>query len=96
MKLYNVLNKLYGITMMISFFGAALPVIPFIIALIIGGPTGEAISVFLSAKFYPVVMVLASIAVLFGLAAMYAGKKQDFSLKTLNREEEKKENEEDK
>ena len=91
MKLYNIFNKLYGITMMISFFSAALPVIPFIIALIIGGPTGEAISVFLSTKFYPVVMVLASVAVLFGVVAMYAAKKQDFSLKTLNREEAKEE-----
>ena len=75
--------------MMISFFAAALPVIPFAFALIIGGATGEAISLFLSTKFYPVVMVLASVAVLFGVAAMYVGKKQDFSLKTLNKGKEK-------
>lgn len=89
MKLYNILNKLYGITMMVAFFGAALPVVPFILALIIGGSTGEAIAVFLSTKFYPVVLVLASVAVLFGVVAMYAAKKQDFSLKTLNKDQEK-------
>ncbi len=89
MKIYNILNKIYGILMMISFFAAALPLIPFIIALIIGGATGEAISVFLSTKFYPWVLVLASVAVLVGLVAMYIAKKQDFSLKTLNKNADK-------
>ena len=49
-KIYNVLKKLYGITMTIAFFGGVLPLIPFIIALIIGGGeggTGETISTWL-------------------------------------------------
>ncbi len=91
MKIFEIMKKLYGILMMVSFFGAALPVIPFIVALIIGGKTGEAIATFLTAKYYPVIMVLACIAVIFGVIGMYAAKKQDFSLKTLNRKEEKKE-----
>lgn len=89
MKLYNILNKIYGITMMASFFLAALPIIPFIVAIIVGGTTAEAISLFISEKFYPVVMVLASFAVIIGLIAMYIGKKEDFSLKTLSKKEDK-------
>lgn len=89
-KLYNILNKLYGITMMVSFFAAALPVIPFIVAIIIGGSVGEAISVFLYKDFYPIVMVLACIAVIIGLIALYIGKKHDLSLKTLGKKEEEK------
>ena len=87
-KLYNILNKIYGVTMMVSFFTAALPIIPFIIAIIVGGNTGEAICLFLQTKFYPVVMVLASVAVIIGLIAMYIGKKQDFSLKTLGKKQD--------
>ena len=46
-KVYDVLKKLYGITMTVAFFGGLLPLLPFIIALIVGGGeggTGEAIS----------------------------------------------------
>ncbi len=84
-KAYIVLQKLYGITMTIAFFGGALPLIPFIIAMIIGGGdggTGEAIGTWLYKQYYPWVIALASISVLIGLVAMYVGKQEAFSTKS--------------
>ena len=80
-KLYNIFNKLYGILMTASFFGGFLPFIPFIIAIIVGGEFGEQLSLFLYNKYYPIVIVVGSTAVLFGLIAMYIGKIEGLSVK---------------
>ena len=93
-KVENVLQKIYGITLMVSFFAGLLPLIPFIIAIIIGGGeggTGEAISTWLYKQYYPWVIALASIAILIGLVSMYVGKKEAFSTKSFgnSKKEEK-------
>ncbi len=90
-KIYIFLNKLYGIVMFVGFFAGVLPVIPFILAICIGGSTGEAIAVFLAKQYYPVVIAIASIAILIGVVAMYVNKKEGFSVKELDNKE--KENE---
>lgn len=84
-KVYNILNKLYGILMFVGFFAGFLPIVPFIVAICIGGPTGEAISLFLYEKYFPVVIAIASIAVLVGVVAMYVNKKTGFSVKELDK-----------
>ena len=84
-KIYGVLKKLYGITMTVAFSGGVLPLIPFIIAMIIGGGaggTGETVSTWLYKQYYPWVIALASIAVLIGLIAMYVGKQEGLSAKS--------------
>ena len=83
-KIYKALKTLYGITMMVAFFGGVLPLIPFILAIIIGGPTGQAISVFLYKQYYPWIIALASIAVIIGLIGMYVGKQEALSAKSFN------------
>ena len=82
-KIFNILKKTYGIMMTVSFFAGGLPLIPFVIAIIIGGTTGEKIAVFLSENVYPVIIVLASIAVLIGWIAMYVGKEESLSVKEM-------------
>ena len=52
----------------------------------IGGPTAEAIAVFLYDKYYLYVIALAAIAVFVGWIAMYIGKKEGFSVKKKNQE----------
>lgn len=88
-KLFKVLNKVYGITMSLAFFGGFVPLIPFIIAIIIGGSTGEVISVFLYKQYYPWVIALASLAIVIGLIAMYVGKLEGLSVKKISTEEKK-------
>ncbi|MBQ3134222.1 MAG: hypothetical protein IJB75_00190 [Oscillospiraceae bacterium] len=89
-KLYNALNKLYGVMMFVSFFGGFVPVVPFIVALIIGGETGEKISLFLYKQYYPWVIALAALAVVVGLLAMYIGKQQGLSVKKISGDSAKK------
>ena len=86
-KIYSVLNRIYGILMTISFFAGILPLIPFIVAIIIGGETGANISNFLYRDFYPWVILLGSVSILVGLAAMYVGKLEGLSVKKVSAEE---------
>ena len=85
-KIFKILNKTYGILMSVSFFAGGIPLIPFIIALIVGGKTGEAISVFLIDEYYPWVIILGSIAIVIGLIAMYVGKLEGLSVKSVTAE----------
>lgn len=86
-KVFNILKKTYGIMMTVSFFAGGIPIIPFIIALIIGGQIGEAIAVFLYKQYYPWVIILGSIAIVIGLIAMYIGKLEGLSVKKVVAEE---------
>lgn len=86
-KIYSVLNRIYGIMMTISFFAGILPLIPFVVAIIIGGDVGANISIFLYKQFYPWVIVVGCMAVLVGLVAMYVGKKEGLSVKKASAEE---------
>ncbi len=87
-KIYGMLKKIYAIIMMVSFWAGGLPIIPFIIALIIGGSIGENISIFLIKNYYPWFIVLASVAVLIGLVALYINKNFGFSVKDLTKSNE--------
>ena len=90
-KVSNVINKLYGLLLMTSFFGGFLPLIPFVIALIIGGNTAEKICIFLYDEYYPWVIALASISVVLGLIGMYLSKQQGLSMKNLGEKKTKSE-----
>ena len=84
-KTERLLQKIYGIALTVSFFAGLIPMVPFIVAIVIGGGedgTGEAIAVWLYKQYYPWVIALASISILIGLAAMYVGKKEAFSTKS--------------
>lgn len=84
-KLYNIMNRIYGATMFVAFFGGVLPLIPFAFALIVGGSTAEAISLWLYNSYYPVIIALASIAVVIGLITMYIGKESALSTKSFKK-----------
>ncbi len=87
-KIYRVLNKTYAVMMFVSFFAGFLPVIPFIVALVIGGEIGPAIYTFLFSDYYPWVIALGSASILVGLIAMYVGKIEDLSLKSMDNKEQ--------
>ena len=84
-KIFDTLNKIYGILMTVSFFGGFLPVIPFVIAVIIGGETGETIALFLYKQYYPWVILVGSVAIIIGLIAMYIGKIEGLSVKSVGK-----------
>lgn len=78
--------------MFTSFFAGVLPLIPFIIALCVGGEAGEAISVFIYKQYYPWVILVGSLALVVGLVAMYIGKLEGLSVKKAVAKEEDEEN----
>ena len=93
-KIESVLQKIYGISLTVSFFAGVLPLIPLIVAIIVGGGdggAGERISNWLYKQYYPWVIALASIAILIGLIAMYVGKKEAFSTRSFGISKDKKE-----
>ena len=83
-KIFKVLNTAYGILMMASFFGGVIPLIPFLVALIIGSPLAEQISTFIYDSYYPWVIIIGSLAILLGLVAMYIGKLEGLSIKSVS------------
>lgn len=89
-KIFKIANKVYGVLMTLSFFGGILPLIPFIVALCIGGTTGEAISVFLYEEYYPWVIIAGSMALVVGLFAMYLGKLEGLSIKNISTDKKEK------
>lgn len=86
-KIYRVLNKVYAVLMFASFFAGFLPLFPFIVALLVGGQTGPAIYTFLFSKYYPWVIAVGSLSILVGVVAMYIGKIEDLSLKSMKKKE---------
>ncbi len=89
-KIFKVCNTLYGVLMTASFFGGVLPLFPFIIAMICGGGEGgigESIANFLYNDYYPWVIMAGSIAVVIGLIAMYIGKLEGLSVKSVSTNE---------
>jgi len=89
-KIYQVLNRIYGVMMTVAFFGGLLPLAPFLMALIIGGTAGESIAVSLNKQYYPVIIALASTAILVGVVAMYVGGKEGLSVKKVAATDETK------
>ena len=75
-KIYGIINKIYSLLMSIAFWGGLLPLPGFLLAVILGGSTGERIALFLGNKYYPVVIVMASAAILLGFVGLYLGGKE--------------------
>lgn len=84
-KIYNILNKTYGVILAISFFAGLIPVLPFIVAIIIGGPTAELICTFIYKEYYPWIIAMAAISVVVGWVASYI-KKPESSAKKEDKE----------
>lgn len=89
-KLYQILNKAYGVVMSIAFFGGIIPLPFFLAALVIGGSVGESMTVFFYNDFYPWVIALASVAIIIGTIAMYIGKIEGLSVKKVTADEKAK------
>ena len=98
-KIYKILNRIYGVSLTVSFFAAFLPLFPFIAAIFIGGGdggAGEAISLFLKNYYYPWVIALAAVSVVIGLVAMYVGKLEGLSVKKINADKKAEDSPEEK
>ena len=79
-KFAAVLGWIYGITIAGSLLVTALSFVGYVVAIVIGGEMGAMICKVIYKDIYPVVIYIASIAVLIGLLKMYlTGEKALFS-----------------
>ncbi len=75
-KLSDIIKTIFGYGIMACLFAGGLTFFGFVVALIIGGETGGAISIFIQKSIFPVIIYVSVIMVLLGLVAMYlAGEK---------------------
>ena len=75
-KISDVFKVIFGYGIMIVLFLGGLTFFAYVVAIIIGGDTGLAISTWVYIKFIPVIIYASTILILFGLLTMYmAGEK---------------------
>lgn len=96
-KILSICKKIYSGMILTAFFAGLLPLLPFIVAMIIGGPTAESICAFLYNDYYPWIIAISAASVLVGLIGMYAGKmiKSEWKKEKKNKIEDSAEVEED-
>ena len=70
-KISNMLQTIFGYIMMVCLFAGSILFILSMIALIVGGDVAESISIFAYTKFAKVLIMVSSVGILIGLAAMY-------------------------
>lgn len=87
----KILLTVFSVGVLLSLFAGALSFFGYLVALIIGGQGGTDLSLFLYGKYFPWVIRLSSVSVLFGLVGMMLQKK-----KALVVTEDKEETEEQK
>lgn len=76
----SLLYSLFGWGAYISIFAGAVGFAGFVIALIIGGESGAALSISIKSVWFPFVIKLTSVAVGLGLVGMYFGKEEALSM----------------
>lgn len=70
-KISKVCKLIFGYSIMITLFAGGLTFFGYLAALFIGGPTAEAICVFIYKQIIPVIVYASTCLVLFGLLSMY-------------------------
>lgn len=79
-KIQKIVDSIFSISLIIAILGGGVIFAMFIIALIIGGPSGEAMATSASKVVMPYFIRIASLSVLCGLISMYATGKHPLSL----------------
>lgn len=75
-KVSGVCKIIFGYGIMVSLFVGGMTFFGYLLALVIGGPTAEAICTFIYKQVVPVMIYVSTVMVLFGIACMYmAGEK---------------------
>lgn len=79
-KIENVIKNIFSISLVTAILGGGVIFLMFVLALIIGGGTGEMLATSAADKIMPYFIRLASIAVLAGLVSIYINGKHSLSM----------------
>ncbi|HHV38693.1 MAG TPA: hypothetical protein GXX70_04250 [Tepidimicrobium sp.] len=77
----NLLSRLFSLFILIAISGGGLIFILFVIALILGGEAGESLAISASSTIMPYFIKAAAIAIVTGLATMYANRMHTLTLR---------------
>ena len=75
-KISNVLLRLFAIGVLVTLLAGALSLVGYLVAFIIGGETATQLCEFIYKEYFPVVIRVCSVSVLFGLIGMYLKKQK--------------------
>lgn len=75
-KVIEIINKIFGITVLIEFLAGGLSIVGYIVALCIGGEIGAQISIFVFEKYLRYIIIATSITIGLGLISMYLNKQK--------------------
>ena len=79
-KIAKILNTIFGWGVFLASIAGGLAFFGFLAAIIIGGSSATALSVFIQKQYFPIVIRIASAIILVGLVGMYFGKMEALSL----------------
>ena len=75
-KISSICLRLFAIGVLITLFAGALSLVGYLVAFFIGGETATELCKFIHKEYFPVVIQICSVSVLFGLIGMYLEKKK--------------------
>ena len=75
-KIVDIINRFFGITVLIEFLAGGLSIVGYIVAIFIGGELGTQISLFIFEKYLRWVIIATSITIGTGLISMYLNKQK--------------------
>ena len=76
------INVVFGWGVYLCLMAGGLAFFGFLVALVIGGPTGEAQAIWLQKQYFPVVIRCTSFIIILGLVGMYVNKEKALSIAT--------------
>lgn len=88
-KISSVLLRLFAIGVLVTLFAGALSLVGYLVAFVIGGETATKLCTFIYKEYFPVVIQICSVSVLFGLIGMYLKKEKALTFSE-EKEEQKK------
>jgi len=88
-KVIGFFENIFGYGILVALFGGGLSFFGFLAALIIGGPTAEAISTFVYKQYLPIMIYISTSMILLGLVIMYL--KKDHALTSSKKQKKKNE-----
>lgn len=79
-KIQKIVDSIFSIALIVAILGGGVIFVMFMIALVLGGPSGELMATNANKVVMPYFIRIASIAVLFGLISTYTSGKHPLSL----------------
>lgn len=76
----QAINAIFGWCVYFCLLAGGVAFFGFLLAMVIGGSSGEALAVWVGRQYFPVVIRITSFVIIFGLVGMYINREQALSM----------------